>query len=96
MIEIQLSTRSVSKPIVQFDGHVIDFFFDSMDEPATRVHLAHIKSLEVVPVAHGKEKYALRINCEYKLVAVDVSEETFPSAQELVAAIHKARASIKL
>lgn len=96
MIELQLSTKSISKPIATFDGRIIEFFYDSLDYGSRRVHIGHIKSMAIVPVAHGKEKYQLQIKGEYLLLITDVSETILPQAQELVAAIQKAMSEIKL
>ena len=90
MIELQLSTRSVSKPIVLFDGHVIEFFYDDLSNGSRRMHIGHIKSIEIVPVSHGKEKYSLQIKGEYTLIITDVSEVVLAKAQELVAAVRQA------
>src|SRR6185436_20792773 len=71
MIELQLSTKSMSKPIVMFDGHVIEFFYDDLTHGSRRVHVGHIKSIEILPVGKGKEKYSLQIKGEYMLVVTD-------------------------
>ncbi len=96
MIEAQLSIRSMSKPIVIFDGHVIEFFFDELQGGNKRLHVGHIKSIEIVPVSHGKEKYSLQIKGDYQLAVVDVSEEALPKVQELVKLIEEARVSLQL
>lgn len=96
MIELQLSTHSMSKPIVIFDGHVIEFFFDDLTNGSRRVHVGHVKSIEIMPVGRGKEKYQLQIKGEYMLVVIDVSETVLPKAQEMVAAIQKAKAELNL
>ncbi len=96
MIEAQLSIRSMSRPIVIFDGQVIEFFFDELQGGSKRIHVGHIKSVEIIPVSHGKEKYSLQIKGEYQLVVVDVSEEALPKAQELVSLIEAARVSLQL
>lgn len=96
MIELQLSTKAMSKPIVIFDGHVIEFFFDDLTNGSRRVHLGHIKSIEILPVSRGKEKYSLQIKGEYMLVVLDVSEAVLAKAQEMVAAIQKAKAELSL
>jgi len=96
MIELQLSTHAMSKPIVLFDGHVLEFFFDELRGGSTRVHIGHIKSIQIIPVSRGKEKYSLQIKGEYQLVVVDVSEEALPKAQELVAATQQAMTSLQL
>ena len=90
MIELQLSTKSMSKPVVVFDGHVIEFFYDDLNHGSRRVHVGHIKSIEIIPVSRGKEKYSLQIKGEYMLVVTDVSEAILPKAQELVTAIQQA------
>jgi len=84
------------KPIVIFDGHVIEFFFDELRGGSRRVHVGHIKSVEIVPISRGKEKYSLQIKGEYQLVVVDVSEEALPKVQELVTLIEEARVSLQL
>ena len=96
MIELQLSTHAMSRPIVIFDGHVIEFFFDDLTNGSRRVHVGHIKSIEIIPIGRGKEKYQLQIKGEYMLVAIDVSEAVLPKAQEMVAAIQKAKAELNL
>ena len=96
MIELQLSTHVMSKPIVIFDGHVIEFFFDDLTNGSRRVHVGHIKSIEIIPVGRGKEKYQLQIKGEYILVVIDVSETVLPKAQNMVAAIQKAKAELSL
>ena len=96
MIELQLSTHSMSKPIVIFDGHVIEFFFDGLTNGSRRVHVGHIKSIEIIPVSRGKEKYSLQMKGEYMLVAIDVSETVLAKAQEMVVAIQKVRAELNL
>ena len=95
MIELQLSTKAMSKPIVMFDGHVLEFFYDALEYGSRRVHIGHIKSIEIIPVGRGKEKYQLQIKGEYLLVVTDVSEAILPQAQEMVAAIQKAITEIK-
>ena len=86
----------MSKPIVIFDGHVIEFFFDDLTNGSRRVHVGHVKSIEIMPVGRGKEKYQLQIKGEYMLVVIDVSETVLPKAQEMVAAIQKAKAELNL
>lgn len=90
MIEIQLSKNAMSKPIVIFDGHVLEFFYDDLTSGSRRIHVGHIRSIEIVPVGRGKEKYSLQIKGEYLLSITDVSEAILPQAQELVAAIRNA------
>src|SRR5919197_5082134 len=96
MIELQLSTHAMSKPIVIFDGHVIEFFYDDLTHGSRRVHIGHIKSMEIMPVGRGKEKYQLQIKGEYLLVVTDVSEAVLPKVQEMIAAIQKAKAELSL
>lgn len=94
MIELQLSTHSMSKPIVFFDGHMIEFFYDDLNHGSRRVHIGHIKSIEIIPVSHGKEKYSLQVKGEYTLIVTDVSETVLPKAQELVAAVGQAMTTL--
>ncbi len=96
MIELQLSTHSMSKPVVLFGGHVIEFFFDDLRNGNRRVHVGHIQSIEIIPVTHGKEKYSLQIKGEYTLIVTDVSETVLAKAQELVAAIRQAMTALQL
>ena len=86
----------MSRPIVIFDGHVVEFFFDDLANDSRRVHVGHIKSIEIIPVGRGKEKYQLQIKGEYMLVAIDVSEAVLPKAQEMVVAIQKVKAELSL
>jgi hypothetical protein len=94
VIEIQLTSSSMLKTIAVFDGRVVEFFFDELRGGTRRIHVGHIRTLDLAAVAHGKEKYQLTIHCEYQLVAVDVSEAALPKAQELVAAIQAAMLSL--
>jgi len=96
MIEAQLSTNSMLKPIALFDGHVLEFFFDELHGGNRRVHIGHIKSIEIMPVSRGKEKYSLQINCEYQILAVDVSEAVLHKARELIIQVKQAMATLKL
>jgi len=96
MIELQLSTKSMSKPILVFDGHMLEFFYDDLNHGSRRVHIGHIKSIETIPVSRGKEKYSLQIKGEYMLVITDVSEAVLPKAQEMVVAIQQAMDSLKM
>ena len=92
MIELRLTTRSMLRTIAVFDGRVVEFFFDELRGGSRRVHVGHIKTIDLAEVAHGKEKYSLTVNCEYQIVAVDVSEEALAGATELVDAIRVAMA----
>ena len=94
MIEVQLTTRSMLKTIAVFDGHFVEFFFDELRGGSRRVHVGHIKSIDIAPAAHGKEKYALTIKCEYQLVVIDVAEEALEKTRELVAAIQAAEQAL--
>jgi hypothetical protein len=87
MIEVRLTSRDMMKTIAVFDGRVVEFFFDELRGGSRRVHVGHIKSIDLAPTPRGKEKYSLTLRCEYQLVAVDVSEEALPEAKGLVSAI---------
>jgi len=96
MIELQLSTKSMSKPILIFDGHVLEFFYDALEYGSRRVHVGHIKSIEIIPVTRGKEKYSLQIKGDYMLSVTDVSEDILSKAQELVAEVQNVMSTFKL
>jgi hypothetical protein len=96
MIELRLSTHAMSRPIGTFDGHVLEIFYDDLTHGSRRVHVGHIKSIELIPVSHGKEKYSLQIKGEYMLVVTDISEAILPKAQALVAAVEQARTELNL
>ena len=91
MIEIHLTTRSMPRTIAVFDGGVLELFFDELRGGSRRIHVGHIKTIDLRPVTHGKEPYSLAIQCEFQLVVADVSEEALPRTQELVEAIRAAR-----
>ena len=80
------------RTIAVFDGRVVELFFDELRGGSRRVHVGHIKAIALAEAAHGKEKYSLTIQCEYQLIAADVSEEALPKAKELVAAVQAAMA----
>ena len=96
MIEFQLSTKSMSRPIVVFDGHVLEFFYDDLKSDNRRMHIGHIKSIEIIPVSRGKEKYSLQIKGDYMLIVTDVSEEAMPKAQALVANVQQVMTTLQL
>ena len=96
MIEFQLSTKSMSRPIVVFDGHVLEFFYDDLRNDNRRMHVSHIKSIEIIPVSRGKEKYSLQIKGDYMLIVTDVSEEALPKAQALVANVQQVMKTLQL
>ena len=96
MIEFQLSTKSMSRPIVVFDGHVLEFFYDDLRNDNRRMHVGHIKSIEIIPVSRGKEKYSLQIKGDYMLIVTDVSEEAMPKAQALVANVQQVMTTLQL
>ena len=93
MIELQLTSRSLLRTIALFDGRIVEFFFDELRGGSRRVHVGHIKTVDLAQVAHGKEKYSLTIHCEYQMIAVDVSEEALAGATQLLEAIRAAMAS---
>lgn len=94
MIELQLTSRSMLRTIAAFDGRIVELFFDELRGGSRRIHVGHIKAVDLAQVAHGKEKYSLTINCEYQIVAADVSEEALAGATELVEAIRAAMAPV--
>lgn len=95
MIEVQLSNRAASGPIIFFDGRVIELFSDDLREGSRRLHISHLQSVEILPAVHGTGRYSLQMKGEYQLIAMDVSESALPKARELVTAIQQAMASLK-
>lgn len=65
MIEVQLSVLTMLKTIAVFAEHVVEFLFCELKGGSRRVHVGHVKSVEVAPVARAKEKYSLAIKGEY-------------------------------
>jgi len=87
MIEVRLDSS-----IISFDGRVIEAFSNTME--AKRYHVAHVKTAEVP--ADKKGRHALRIMMEGRggIMTGELPPEALQQAQQLVAEIEKAKASL--
>jgi regulator of protease activity HflC (stomatin/prohibitin superfamily) len=87
MIEVRLESS-----IISFDGRVIEAFSDAQE--ARRYHVAHVKTAELP--ADKKGRHVLRITMEGRggILTGELSPEALQQAQQLVAEIEKARASL--
>jgi predicted RecA/RadA family phage recombinase len=90
MFAVQMSTRTMFKPIVTFDGQVLEVFIDDLGSSGRRVHVGHMRSVALTQVSHGKEPYMLTVKGEYLLLAIEVSEAALGAAQQLAAALQAA------
>jgi hypothetical protein len=88
-MDIRLSNLAMSKPILTYDGRVVEVFFDSMEGSSRRIHVGHIRTIALVPVSRGKEAFQLQISGEYMIVAVDVSASVAAQVGDVVAAVQR-------
>jgi len=95
MFAVQMSTRSMLKPIVAFDGQVLEVFVDDLSGSGRRVHVGHMRSISLTQVSRGKEPYLLTVKCEYQILAVEVSAEALAAAQQLVVAVQAAMSPVQ-
>jgi regulator of protease activity HflC (stomatin/prohibitin superfamily) len=87
MIEVRLE-----RSIITFDGRVVEAFSTNME--AKRYHVAHVKTAEVP--ADKKGRHVLRIMMEDRggILTGELPPEALQQAQQLVAEIEKAKASL--
>jgi hypothetical protein len=63
MFEFRLSTNSMSNPVLTFDGHVIELFFDDLRNGSRRVHVGQMWQGEIFP-ANERGLPAPRHRCQ--------------------------------
>ena len=88
MIKFNLSKESPT--IVAFDGEVLELFFI---DGSKRLHVAHIKGLELKTEKAGKHLFTIKLKYDPLLLWVD--DEALPKVNELIAEIQKGIASFQ-
>ena len=94
MIEVQLNTQSMQKPIVTFHANTVVFFYATANGGEKSFHVGHIQSIELTADNKGKRKLVLKT--DFHTVTEDVDERAGARAQELVAAVQTAMKSVSL
>jgi hypothetical protein len=94
MIEVQLNTQSMQKPIITFHANTVEFFYATSNGGEKSFHVGHIKSIELTADNKGKRKLVLKT--DFHTVTEDVDERAVARAQELVAAVQTAMKSVSL
>lgn len=88
MIEVRLSNASLQKPILAFDGRVLEVFWVTSNEGSERYHAGHIQSIQLA--LNNKGRHILEWKTEFHGFKEEVSEEALPKAEQLVAEVQKA------
>jgi hypothetical protein len=94
MLEVQLSTRSFTKPIVTYHAHTVEFFYSTANSGGRSFHVGHIKTFELT--VDRKGKYELVLTTEHHTLRHDVDEEVISKVRELVADVQQGIKTITL
>ena len=94
MIEVQLSKQSSEKLIVTFDANVLSYFsvFNVRTSSSAngRIHVGHIKSIEIVTDKNGKHKLLVVSKFDVKWSQDDVDATALDKVKALVAEVQRA------
>lgn len=94
MLEVQLSTRSFTKPIVTYHAHTVEFFYSTVNSGGRSFHVGHIKTIELT--VDKKGRYELVLTTEHHTLSHDVDEESLGKVRELVAEVQQAMKTVVL
>lgn len=94
MLEVQLSTRSFTKPIVTYHAHTVEFFYSTANSGGRSFHIGHIKAFELT--VDKKGRYELVLTTEHHTLSHDVDEEVISKARELVDEVQQAMKTLAL
>ena len=94
MLEVQLSTRSYTKPIVTYHAHTVEFFYSTVNSGGRSFHIGHIKTFELE--VDKKGRYELVLTTEHHTINHDVDEEALSRVRELVAEVQQAMKTVAL
>jgi hypothetical protein len=86
MIEIQLSTKSLQKPIVSFHANTLAFHFATGNQP----YIFHVGRLKTVDIVEKRGKQVLVADTGLKDASEEIDAQVLPRVKELVAAVQKA------
>jgi hypothetical protein len=87
MVEVHLE-----RSIISFDGRVIEAF--SQGQPAQRYHVAHVRTAGLQSDKKGRQSLQIMMELSGGIVTGELSPEAVQQAQQLIAEIEKARASL--
>ena len=100
MIEVQLSKKNLEKLIVTFDANVIRYFsvldVRSSTAASGRLHVGHIRSIEITTDKKGKHKLLITTKFDGKFSNDEVDDEALGKVRELVAEVQRAMQSVAL
>lgn len=86
MIEIQLNTHTIQKPIVNFHANTLAFYFATGNQPYI-FHVGHLKSIEIV---EKRGKHYLIASTGLKDNSEEIEPRALPKVKELIAEVQKA------
>ena len=86
MIEIQLSARTLTKPIVTFHANTIGFFYSTSNE-LYGFHVGHIKSIDIT---EKKDKNFLVVVTEAHTVSEEIDPAVLPRVKKMLAEVRQA------
>jgi hypothetical protein len=87
MIEVQLSTKTLTQTIVTFYANRVEFFFVTAKQGGRSYHVGHIRSFGL---SQSNGKNYLLLTTEYTQEREEVDAAALPKATELVAAVQQA------
>ena len=87
MIEVHLE-----RSIISFDGRVIEAFSDNQE--ARRYHVAHVETAEMPADKKGRQVLRIWMKGRGGILTGELSPEAVQQAQQLVAEVEKAKASL--
>jgi hypothetical protein len=100
MIEVQLSKQSLEKLIVSFDGTVLRYYsvldVRSSTSGSGRIHVGHIKSIELTQNKKGKQVLRVVSHFDAKFSQDEVDEAAIPKVLALVAEVQRAMQTVSL
>ena len=98
MIEVQLSKRSSEKLIVTFDANVVRYFSEldvrTSSGASGRIHVGHIKSIEVTTNRQGKPALTIITKFDAKFSSDVVEPEALDKVRALVAEVQRAMQAV--
>lgn len=94
MVEVQLNTQSIQKPIITFHANTVQFFYATANGAEKSFHVWHIKSIELTADNKGRRKLILKT--DFHTITEDVDERAVSKVQELVAAVQAAMKPVSL
>jgi len=87
MIEIQISTQSLTKTIVTFHANTVEFFYATAKQGGQSFHVGHIKSFEVI---ERRGKQYLELKTDFTNIAEEISPSALSKARDMVTEVQKA------